>query len=222
MPNRRIAGAEPEQGAAPPAGDHGGLLSTRSSVGPPREVGGSAPDRGLPSRCDPRPPRRRLRPDTGVVRPVRYQRHGVHARAAGRHPATRLTALRCTGAAMCLLAVLAVVAPQRLRVTWREVPFLALFGVVGVAMTPVPLLRRDRPDAGRHRAGVRDDRAGLHRALRLAGAPRAGAQPAVGGAAALAVRARARRRRSGRAAAPGPGRRGGGARWRPSAWPPTT
>jgi drug/metabolite transporter (DMT)-like permease len=50
-------------------------------------------------------------------------------------PPTRLTALRCTGAALCLLAVLAVVAPQRLRVTWREVPFLAVFGVVGVALT---------------------------------------------------------------------------------------
>jgi drug/metabolite transporter (DMT)-like permease len=50
-------------------------------------------------------------------------------------PATRLTALRCTGAAVCLLAVLAVVAPRRLRVTWREVPFLAVFGVVGVALT---------------------------------------------------------------------------------------
>ena len=50
-------------------------------------------------------------------------------------PPTRLTALRCTGAAVCLLAVLAVVAPRRLRLTWREVPFLAVFGVVGVAMT---------------------------------------------------------------------------------------
>ena len=50
-------------------------------------------------------------------------------------PATRLTALRCTGAAVCLLVVLAVVAPGRLRVTWREVPFLAVFGVVGVALT---------------------------------------------------------------------------------------
>jgi drug/metabolite transporter (DMT)-like permease len=50
-------------------------------------------------------------------------------------PPTRLTALRCTGAAICLLAVLAVVAPRRLRITWREVPFLAVFGVVGVAMT---------------------------------------------------------------------------------------
>jgi drug/metabolite transporter (DMT)-like permease len=50
-------------------------------------------------------------------------------------PATRLTALRCTGAAVCLLAVLAVAAPGRLRVTWREVPFLAVFGIVGVALT---------------------------------------------------------------------------------------
>ena len=50
-------------------------------------------------------------------------------------PATRLTALRCTGAALVLLAVLAVAAPGRLRVTWRELPFLAVFGVVGVALT---------------------------------------------------------------------------------------
>ena len=50
-------------------------------------------------------------------------------------PATRLTALRCTGAALVLLAVLAAVAPGRLRISWREVPFLAAFGVVGVALT---------------------------------------------------------------------------------------
>jgi drug/metabolite transporter (DMT)-like permease len=49
--------------------------------------------------------------------------------------ATNLTALRCTGAAVVLLLVLAVVSPGRLRVTWREVPFLAVFGVVGVALT---------------------------------------------------------------------------------------
>jgi drug/metabolite transporter (DMT)-like permease len=53
---------------------------------------------------------------------------------AGVEP-TRLVALRCVGAAIGLLAVLAVVAPARLRVTWREVPFLAVFGVVGVALT---------------------------------------------------------------------------------------
>jgi drug/metabolite transporter (DMT)-like permease len=50
-------------------------------------------------------------------------------------PPTQLTALRCTGAALGLLAVLAVVSPGRLRVTWRELPFLAVFGVVGVALT---------------------------------------------------------------------------------------
>jgi drug/metabolite transporter (DMT)-like permease len=50
-------------------------------------------------------------------------------------PPTRLTALRCTGAALGLLLVLAVVSPRRLRITWREVPFLAVFGVVGVALT---------------------------------------------------------------------------------------
>jgi drug/metabolite transporter (DMT)-like permease len=31
--------------------------------------------------------------------------------------------------------VLAIVAPERLRITWREVPFLAVFGVVGIALT---------------------------------------------------------------------------------------
>jgi drug/metabolite transporter (DMT)-like permease len=49
--------------------------------------------------------------------------------------ATRLTALRCLGAAVGLLLVLAVAAPHRLRLSWREVPFLAVFGVVGVALT---------------------------------------------------------------------------------------
>jgi drug/metabolite transporter (DMT)-like permease len=50
-------------------------------------------------------------------------------------PPTRLTALRCCGAALGLLVVLAVAAPARLRITWREVPFVAAFGVVGVALT---------------------------------------------------------------------------------------
>jgi drug/metabolite transporter (DMT)-like permease len=53
---------------------------------------------------------------------------------AGVEP-TRLTALRCTGAAIGLVLVLAVTSPRRLRITWREVPFLAAFGVVGVALT---------------------------------------------------------------------------------------
>jgi drug/metabolite transporter (DMT)-like permease len=50
-------------------------------------------------------------------------------------PATRLTALRCTGAALALVLVLAVVSPARLRIRWREVPFVAVFGVVGIALT---------------------------------------------------------------------------------------
>jgi drug/metabolite transporter (DMT)-like permease len=50
-------------------------------------------------------------------------------------PARNLTALRCTGAAIILLVVLGVASPGRLRVRWREVPFLAAFGVVGVALT---------------------------------------------------------------------------------------
>ena len=47
--------------------------------------------------------------------------------------APRLTALRCTGAAVGLLLVLAVVAPGRLRVGRRELPLLAVLGVVGIA-----------------------------------------------------------------------------------------
>jgi drug/metabolite transporter (DMT)-like permease len=50
-------------------------------------------------------------------------------------PPTRLTALRCAGAALGLLVVLAIGSPGRLRLRWREVPFLAVFGIVGVAMT---------------------------------------------------------------------------------------
>jgi drug/metabolite transporter (DMT)-like permease len=50
-------------------------------------------------------------------------------------PATNLTALRCTGAALVLVVALAVVSPGRLRIRWREVPFVAVFGVVGIALT---------------------------------------------------------------------------------------
>ncbi|HYO37867.1 MAG TPA: EamA family transporter, partial [Geodermatophilus sp.] len=50
-------------------------------------------------------------------------------------PPTWLTAMRCGGAAVGLLAALALVAPHRLRLTWRDVPLLAAFGVVGVALT---------------------------------------------------------------------------------------
>ncbi|RFU20160.1 EamA family transporter [Geodermatophilus marinus] len=50
-------------------------------------------------------------------------------------PPTRLTALRCTGAAVLLVAALAVAAPARLRPARRELPLLAGLGVVGVALT---------------------------------------------------------------------------------------
>ncbi|MGY1668217.1 EamA family transporter [Geodermatophilus sp. SYSU D00696] len=50
-------------------------------------------------------------------------------------PPTWLTAMRCAGAAAGLLVALAVLAPRRLRLTWREVPLVAAFGVVGVALT---------------------------------------------------------------------------------------
>jgi drug/metabolite transporter (DMT)-like permease len=50
-------------------------------------------------------------------------------------PPRNLTALRCTGAAVALLVVLALVSPARLRIGWREVPFLAVFGVIGIALT---------------------------------------------------------------------------------------
>ena len=49
--------------------------------------------------------------------------------------ATGLTALRTLGAFIGLAAFLAVTRPAALRLTWREVPFLALYGVVGVAFT---------------------------------------------------------------------------------------
>jgi drug/metabolite transporter (DMT)-like permease len=47
----------------------------------------------------------------------------------------RLTALRCAGAAVGLLLLLSLAAPRRLRVSPREIPFLVVFGVVGVALT---------------------------------------------------------------------------------------
>jgi drug/metabolite transporter (DMT)-like permease len=52
---------------------------------------------------------------------------------AGIDPA-RLAALRCTGAALGLGALLLAVAPHRLRVTRREVPALILLGVAGAAL----------------------------------------------------------------------------------------
>ena len=49
--------------------------------------------------------------------------------------AMRLTELRCTGAVLGLGLVLLVVAPQRLRLSWAEVPLLAAYGIAGVALT---------------------------------------------------------------------------------------
>ena len=50
-------------------------------------------------------------------------------------PPTRLTALRCLGAAVGLVLFLLAVSPARLRLRAREIPFLVAFGVVGVALT---------------------------------------------------------------------------------------
>jgi len=46
----------------------------------------------------------------------------------------RLAQVRCLGAAVGLLAVLAVVAPGRLRLTRRELPYVVTFGVAGLAL----------------------------------------------------------------------------------------
>jgi drug/metabolite transporter (DMT)-like permease len=45
----------------------------------------------------------------------------------------RLTEVRSTGAALILVGALAIIRPRSLRVTRRELPFLVLFGVVGLA-----------------------------------------------------------------------------------------
>jgi drug/metabolite transporter (DMT)-like permease len=52
---------------------------------------------------------------------------------AGIEPA-RLSALRCTGAAVGIGLVLLAVAPGRLRLTAREVPALAVLGIAGAAL----------------------------------------------------------------------------------------
>ena len=45
----------------------------------------------------------------------------------------QLTQARSIGAALGFALILAVTNPGRLRVTWRELPFLAVFGITGVA-----------------------------------------------------------------------------------------
>lgn len=52
---------------------------------------------------------------------------------AGIEP-SRLAALRCTGAAMGLLILLGVTRPSSLRVSWRELPILAVLGLTGAAL----------------------------------------------------------------------------------------
>ena len=52
---------------------------------------------------------------------------------AGIEPA-RLTALRCTGAAIVLGAVLAITQPRRLRIAWRDLPTLLVLGLTGAAL----------------------------------------------------------------------------------------
>src|SRR5687768_4577373 len=49
--------------------------------------------------------------------------------------AMRLTELRCAGAVVGLGLVLLVVSPGRLRISLREVPLLAAYGMAGVALT---------------------------------------------------------------------------------------
>ncbi|CAA9240565.1 MAG: Permeases of the major facilitator superfamily, partial [uncultured Blastococcus sp.] len=145
------------------------------------------------ARAPHRPPRTRLRLHAGGRRLLRRERNGVDP-GAGRGdragPADRAAVHRCRGrpgrgarrrrsrAAAHHLARGPL--PRRLRRGGR-------------GADPVPLLRGHRPAAGRHRAGLRDDRAGAHRPVRVAGAPGEGAQPAVAGPPALAVGARVRR-----------------------------
>jgi drug/metabolite transporter (DMT)-like permease len=52
---------------------------------------------------------------------------------SGEIDAQRLTQLRSTGAFLCLAAALAIVAPTRLHVTRRQLPFLAFYGICGLA-----------------------------------------------------------------------------------------
>lgn len=52
---------------------------------------------------------------------------------AGIEPA-RLTALRCLGAALVLGLVLAVTQPGRLKISWRDLPVLAVLGLCGAAL----------------------------------------------------------------------------------------
>ena len=47
--------------------------------------------------------------------------------------AERLAQVRSLGAALGLVAMLALAAPRRLRLTWHELPYVATFGIAGLA-----------------------------------------------------------------------------------------
>lgn len=47
--------------------------------------------------------------------------------------AERLAQVRSLGAALGLVAILALAAPRRLRLTWHELPYVATFGIAGLA-----------------------------------------------------------------------------------------
>lgn len=49
--------------------------------------------------------------------------------------AARLSQLRVTAAFFILLIFLAILKPRALRITWREIPLLLVYGILGVAMT---------------------------------------------------------------------------------------
>lgn len=49
--------------------------------------------------------------------------------------AARLSQLRVTAAFLILLIFLAILKPRALRITWREIPLLLVYGILGVAMT---------------------------------------------------------------------------------------
>ena len=64
--------------------------------------------------------------------------------------AMRLAEVRATGSALILMAAVAIVRPGSLRVhSWRELAFLAVFGIARARVRAALLLRRDR--AARHR-----------------------------------------------------------------------
>ena len=89
----------------------------------------------------------------------------------------RLLEVRSLGAAIGFVLVLLVVAPARLRVTRRELPFLAVFGICGLAFVQWFYFLVDPPARGRDRAADRVPRRAARRAVGALRLPRAGAPP---------------------------------------------